>query len=76
MIIEIERGETMNEQDERCLRCGRTSEEVPLIRLRYKQSDYWICPQDLPILIHRPEQLTPLAGAWQQHGAEEPHGAG
>ncbi len=63
---------TMNDNGERCLRCDRTSAQVPLIRLRYGQRDYWICPQDLPVLIHRPEQLPELAGDWQQRGADKP----
>jgi hypothetical protein len=42
----------------RCLRCQRSSDEVPLIALNYQGQDYWICAQDLPILIHKPENLS------------------
>jgi len=41
-----------------CLYCQRSSEEVPLINLRYRGADAWICPQHLPILIHKPPQLA------------------
>ena len=43
--------------DEFCLVCQRNAEQIPLIRLKYRQSDYWICPQHLPVLIHEPGQL-------------------
>jgi hypothetical protein len=41
-----------------CVYCQRTANEVPLIILRYQDSESWICPQHLPILIHKPEQLA------------------
>jgi hypothetical protein len=40
-----------------CLACGRTSEEVTLIPLEYKESRLMICPQCLPMLIHQPGRL-------------------
>ncbi len=41
-----------------CLVCNTTSDEVPLISLYYRGQDFWICPQHLPILIHKPSQLA------------------
>jgi hypothetical protein len=41
-----------------CVACGRSSDEVPLIRMVYRQAENWICPQHLPILIHKPAQLA------------------
>jgi len=41
-----------------CLVCERTDQEVPLIQLQYQDNPYWICPQDFPILIHKPDQLV------------------
>ncbi len=41
-----------------CLVCGRSSQAAPLIRLEYQGSDFWICPQDLPVLIHDPARLA------------------
>ncbi len=52
-----------------CLNCGRSEEQVPLVSLRFRGKPLSICPQCLPILIHRPEQLAgklggpPLPGA-------------
>jgi hypothetical protein len=42
----------------RCLVCEQDSHAVPLIELRYLDRVYWICPQHLPILIHKPSQLA------------------
>jgi hypothetical protein len=40
-----------------CLVCDRTEQQVPLIQLQYRGQAYWICPQHLPTLIHKPETL-------------------
>ncbi len=48
----------MNEQSAQCIHCKRSSEEIPLIRLSFNGDDFWICPQHLPILIHKPAQLA------------------
>lgn len=39
-----------------CLFCEQDSHTVPLLVFEYRGEQYWICPQDLPILIHKPEQ--------------------
>ncbi len=41
-----------------CVVCGRTAQATPLIRLDYRGQVFWICPQDLPILIHDPARLA------------------
>jgi hypothetical protein len=41
-----------------CIYCQRSSEQIPLIQLLYKGKEHWICPQHLPILIHKPGQLS------------------
>jgi hypothetical protein len=48
----------MDSQTETCLYCGQSSDQVPLIALRYRGATAWICPQHLPILIHKPAQLA------------------
>lgn len=56
----------------RCAYCGRASDEVPLLALRYHDDAAWICSQHLPILIHDPRQLAgKLAGAERLAPAEE-----
>ncbi|MBG7609951.1 MAG: hypothetical protein IZT55_03705 [Anaerolineae bacterium] len=46
------------ESQPQCVHCQRSSDQVPLIALRYQDEDTWICPQHLPILIHKPHQLV------------------
>jgi len=41
-----------------CLQCKRSSDQTPLLPIHYRDADYWICPQDLPILIHKPARLA------------------
>jgi hypothetical protein len=41
-----------------CLYCDRSSDQIPLIQIQYQGQDYWICPQHLPVLIHKPSQLA------------------
>lgn len=48
----------MPDENPRCLHCLRSSNEVPLIELEYQGDQFWICPQHLPILIHKPGQLA------------------
>jgi hypothetical protein len=48
----------MTDQPLKCVHCERNSYEVPLVALRYQDTEAWICPQHLPILIHKPQMLT------------------
>ena len=48
----------------RCVNCGRTVEEVPLVTITHRSGTAHICPQCFPILIHKPHLLVgKLAGA-------------
>lgn len=47
----------MTQHNDRCLACGQDENVTPLISLRYRGTDYRICPQHLPVLIHRPHEL-------------------
>lgn len=40
-----------------CLMCQRGVAQTPLLRLEYRRSGFWVCPQHLPVLIHDPAQL-------------------
>lgn len=42
----------------RCVNCERTVEQVPLIPLEHREGATYICPQCLPILIHKPQMLV------------------
>jgi hypothetical protein len=49
----------MDEQDEKvCLNCNRTESQIPLITLTFKGEAKYICPQCLPVLIHKAQNLS------------------
>jgi hypothetical protein len=48
----------MNQTKPVCIACGKDSEQVPLMAFIYQEGEYHICPQHLPILIHKPAQLA------------------
>jgi hypothetical protein len=55
----------------RCVACGCSDDEAPLLALEYRGSRLWICPPHLPVLIHDPAQLAgKLAGAETFRAAE------
>jgi hypothetical protein len=41
-----------------CLNCNRTEEQVPLVVMQFRGKAIHICPQCLPLLIHKPEKLA------------------
>jgi len=41
-----------------CIACQRGHDVTPLIHLTYRSTDYWICPQHMPLLIHNPAELV------------------
>ncbi|RME08415.1 MAG: hypothetical protein D6803_01310 [Anaerolineae bacterium] len=48
----------MQSQQCQCVYCQRSDEEVPLVALRVRGEQAWICPEHLPILIHKPHLLA------------------
>ena len=46
------------ENNDVCFSCQKDDGEVPLVRLRFAGKEIWICPQCLPALIHKPDELT------------------
>lgn len=47
----------MSNQKPSCVYCERSNEQVPLIPLNFQDKEYWICPQHLPMAIHKPQML-------------------
>ncbi len=41
-----------------CLNCNRTDSQIPLITITFKGEEKFICPQCLPVLIHKTNQLA------------------
>jgi len=44
--------------DKKCIACETTDDKTPLIPFEYQGTGYWICPEHMPVLIHKPEQLV------------------
>lgn len=64
----------MENTNNTCLACGRPSTQIPLLKMEYQGQTLWICPQHLPILIHKPEQLAgKLPGAETFGASGEDH---
>jgi hypothetical protein len=64
----------MSQSTDVCLYCERDSNQVPLMPVVFQGQDLWICPQHLPILIHKPAQLADkLPGLTQISPAESHH---
>lgn len=44
-------------EEANCVYCQREQDQVPLLTMRVAGRDAWICPEHLPILIHKPHLL-------------------
>jgi hypothetical protein len=52
-----------------CLVCKKSSIDTPVTKFYYQKSEFYICPQHIPILIHNPQDLVGfLDGAEQLKG--------
>jgi hypothetical protein len=59
-----------NIQELRCVNCERTVDQVPLLSILHRDGAAYICPQCLPILIHKPQALSGKLGGVE---ALQPH---
>lgn len=48
----------MQSDEKKCIFCEGSREDVPLLTFQFKTSEYQICPQHLPLLIHNPAALS------------------
>jgi len=46
--------------DKACLVCKKSSSETPVTKFYYQESEFYICPQHMPVLIHNPQELIGL----------------
>ena len=46
--------------DKTCIVCKKSSNEIPVTKFYHKDSEFYICPQHLPVLIHNPQDLIGL----------------
>lgn len=64
----------MTDQQPNCLYCKRTSQQVPLLTVLFKDETHWICTDHLPIMLHKPHLLANLLpGIDTSGGAEHIH---
>ncbi|MCB0649766.1 MAG: hypothetical protein KDC85_00670 [Saprospiraceae bacterium] len=59
--------------EKKCLVCGSTSEEMPLLTFEFKQQNLYVCSQHIPIIIHQPHQLQGLIPEMPDRGSEPHH---
>ncbi len=48
----------MSDSKKNCIFCDRDSHQAPLIKFRFQDKKYSICPQHFPYLIHEPAKLV------------------
>jgi Zn-finger nucleic acid-binding protein len=41
-----------------CLNCNASESEKPLLTIKFQGNEIYICPQCLPVLIHKPAKLA------------------
>jgi len=40
-----------------CIHCDRDDTQVPLLDFSYKNKQFSICSEHLPVLLHRPQEM-------------------
>jgi hypothetical protein len=56
-----------------CLNCDRTDDQTPLLIMTFKGETKYICPQCLPVLIHKPANLAGKLPGAENFGAPAEH---
>lgn len=56
-----------------CLNCNIAEQERPLITLKFQEKDFYICPQCLPNLIHKPQTLVGKIPGFNPPAVSQPH---
>lgn len=56
-----------------CLSCNRSEQEVTLLVLQYQGKAAYICPQCLPVLIHKPEKMADKLPGAEKFGPPAEH---
>ena len=46
--------------NKKCIVCKKSSNETPVTKFDYQESEFYICPQHIPVLIHNPQELIGL----------------
>lgn len=56
-----------------CLNCGSSEQEKPLLTIKYQSNEIFICPQCLPVLIHKPANLAEKLPGAENFGPSAEH---
>ena len=56
-----------------CLKCNVSEQEKPLLVLTFKNETLHICPQCLPVLIHKPANLADKLEGAENFGDPQHH---
>ena len=56
-----------------CLNCKAKENEKPLLAMKYQGDDIYICPQCLPVLIHKPANLAGKLPGAENFGTPAEH---
>ena len=56
-----------------CLNCSHTEQERPLLTIKFQGNEIYICPQCLPVLIHKPANLAGKLPGAEKFGAPAEH---
>jgi len=63
----------MNTSVPTCLVCKQDDTQAPLLSFSFQGVQHFICPQHLPILIHKPAQLADQPPGLEKIKAVEGH---
>jgi hypothetical protein len=56
-----------------CLNCGESEQEKPLLTMKFQGGEIYICPQCLPVLIHKPASLVDKLPGAEKFGPPTNH---
>jgi len=56
-----------------CLNCNTSEQEKPLLTIKYQSAEIYICPQCLPVLIHKPANLSGKLPGAENFGSPPEH---
>jgi len=56
-----------------CLNCNTSESEKPLLSIKFQGDEFFICPQCLPVLIHKPANLADKLPGAENFGKPAEH---
>jgi hypothetical protein len=56
-----------------CLNCNVSESENPLLTIKFQGDEIYICPQCLPVLIHKPSNLADKLPGAENFGKPAEH---